>query len=85
MKQCFNIKNYKAAIDDKKWIFIFKKKKIIGVLTIDTENVIWNLCVGQTYRRQGIAKKALDTAINQICPLKIPDFLLITKVPHIIN
>jgi len=79
MKQCFNIKNYKATIDDKKWIFIFKKKKIIGVLTIDTENVIWNLCVGKTYRRQGVAKKALDTAINQICPLKNPRLFVDNK------
>ena len=69
MDECFSIKKYKPDIDSKKWIFIFRRKKLVGIITIDTKNVIWNVCVAKNYRRQGIAKKALDYAILKICPV----------------
>jgi ribosomal protein S18 acetylase RimI-like enzyme len=68
MTDCFGIKKYKPDIDDKIWIFAKKKNKIIGFLTLDNNNVIWNVCISKYYRNKGIAKNVIQSAIKQSCP-----------------
>ena len=68
-KECFGISNYSPGIDDSKWIFTFLRKKMVGFLSIDKKNIIWNVCVGEKYRRKGIAKKSIRAAIEKTCPV----------------
>ena len=71
MNECFNEKKYVINIDNKEWIIIFFNKKIVGIITIDNKNVIWNICISSNYRNKGIAKDAIQFAIQNICPSKI--------------
>lgn len=68
MDDCFNIKKYKAEISSYRWVFIFRKKKIVGFFIIDTKNVILNVCIGKNYRRKGIGKLGIQTALGNVCP-----------------
>lgn len=72
MNECFSLKKYTPDIDDKKWIMIFSQKKLVGLLTIDQENIIWNVCVATNYRRQGIGKQIIQEAIDDVCPKQNP-------------
>lgn len=70
LDECFNTKNSKITIDDSLWIIVFLRKKIVGFLTIDTDNTLWNVCIDKKYRQKGIAKQAIKTAIDHICSIK---------------
>lgn len=76
MFECFNIKKYKPDIDDKQWIFVFSRKKIVALLTVDKKNIIWNVCVAKNYRARGIAKQAINHAFNDICTRRDPRLLV---------
>jgi superfamily II DNA or RNA helicase/ribosomal protein S18 acetylase RimI-like enzyme len=76
MDECFRVKKYIPDIDDKVWVMIFSKKKLIGFLVIDSNNVIWNVCVATNYRHRGIAQQAIQTAVNDICPNNSPRLLV---------
>jgi ribosomal protein S18 acetylase RimI-like enzyme len=76
MKECFNVKNYIPDIDDKVWVMVFSRKKLVGFLAIDNNNVIWNVCVATNYRRRGISQQAIRTAVNYVCPNKSPRLLV---------
>jgi len=70
MEQCFDIKKYKAPIDNNTWVMVFSKKKLVGFIMVDENNVLWNVCVAKNYRRQGIATQAMKQATEHICKLK---------------
>ena len=76
MNECFKIKKYKPDIDDKQWIIVFLKKRLVGFLVIDEHKVIWNVCVAENYRRRGIAQKALQFVIQDICPTVSPRLMV---------
>jgi ribosomal protein S18 acetylase RimI-like enzyme len=76
MNECFAVKKYVPDIDDKIWVMVFSRKKLVGFLAIDNNNVIWNVCVGTNYRRRGIAQQAIQTAVKDICPDKNPRLLV---------
>ena len=76
MSECFKVKKYEPEIDDRTWVFIFSRKKIVAMVTIDTQNVIWNVCVATNYRNQGIANQAINQAVTDVCPLNNPRLLV---------
>jgi superfamily II DNA or RNA helicase/ribosomal protein S18 acetylase RimI-like enzyme len=76
MNECFSIKKYVPDIDDKIWVMVFSRKKLVGFLAIDNENVIWNVCVATNYRRRGMAKQAIQMAVSDVCSKKSPRLLL---------
>ena len=76
MFECFNIKKYKPDIDDKRWIFVFSRKKMVALLVIDNKNIIWNVCVAKNYRSMGIANQAVNQAVADVCPLNNPRLLV---------
>ena len=78
MFECFDVKKYKLDLN-KKWILILVKKKIAGILTIDN-NIIQNLCVSKLFRKKGLSKLAIQTAISDISnPLDTPILLVNNK------
>ena len=79
MLECFNIKKYVPEIDSKQWLFIFLRNKLVGYLIIDKEYVISSACIGTNYRRRGIAKKALEKALENVCKIKNPRLILDNK------
>lgn len=70
MGECFDIKKYSAPIDDNTWIMVFSKKKLVGFIMVDKENILWNVCVAKNYRRQGIANQAMKQATQYVCNVK---------------
>ena len=74
--ECFAVKKYVPDIDDKLWVMVFSRKKLVGFLTIDKNNVIWNVCVATNYRRRGIAQQAIQVAVDDVCPLNNPRLLV---------
>jgi ribosomal protein S18 acetylase RimI-like enzyme len=70
MEECFDIKKYKAPVDNNTWILVFSKKKLVGFIMVDNDNVLWNVCVAKNYRRQGIATQAMKQATDYICNLR---------------
>jgi hypothetical protein len=76
MNECFSVKKYVPEIDDKRWVMVFSRKKLVGFLAIDKKNIIWNVCVATNYRRRGIAKQAIQIAVNDVCPAKKPRLLV---------
>lgn len=76
MNECFKVKKYVPEIDDKRWIMVFSKKKLVGFVVIDSDNIIWNVCVATNYRRRGIGKQAIQTAVNDVCPKDNPRLLV---------
>jgi len=69
MGECFDMKKYKAPIDDNTWIMVFSRKKLVGFIMVDQNNNLWNVCVTKNYRRQGIAKEAMKQATQFVCGL----------------
>jgi ribosomal protein S18 acetylase RimI-like enzyme len=66
MGECFDIQKYTPDINDNLWILIFSRK-LVGFLTIDSKNVIWNVCIAKNYRRNKIATNAISYAMQYIC------------------
>ena len=66
MEECFNVKKYKLS-ETMRWMLIFSKKKTVGMLAVDKESRIWNVCIGKNYRRKGIAREAIGEAVKTIC------------------
>jgi hypothetical protein len=79
MTECFAVKKYIPDIDDKKWVIVFSGQKLVGFLTIDNKNVIWNVCIATNYRRRGIAQQAIQIAVEDACPLVSPKLLVDNK------
>lgn len=67
--ECFG-KAPELKIDNNMWIFVFSKKKLLGFVMLGTDNIIWNVCVGKNYRKQGIAKEAISQAVSVACGSK---------------
>jgi len=67
MGECFGDKKYKPEINDNMWIMLFSRKKLVGFMTIDSKNIIWNVCVAKNYRRKKIATIAMKQATQFIC------------------
>jgi len=67
MGECFDTKKYKPPIDDNTWVLVFSRKKVVGFITVDENDVLWNVCVAKNYRRQGIATEAIKQAVQYIC------------------
>lgn len=76
MFECFKVKKYRPDIDDKKWIFVFSRKKMVALLTVDQKNDISNVCVAKNYRVMGIAKQAINHALKDICSRNNPRLLV---------
>ena len=66
MKECFNSIDYKAETESK-WLLMFDNYKVIGFMTIDKLNAIWNVCVKKEYRSKGIAAKLMKETIDYAC------------------
>lgn len=49
------------------WYVIFDDQKLVAALGIDTDNIIWNLCVDPDYRKQGHASNLLTHVIKDTC------------------
>ena len=79
MNECFDIKKYIPDIDDKIWVMVFSRKKLVGFVTIDNNNIIWNVCVATNYRNRGIARQAIQIAIENVCPKNNPRLLVDNK------
>lgn len=67
MGECFGDKKYQTPIDNNTWIFVFLKKRIVGMIMVDSNNTLWNVCVGKDFREQSIGKKAINEAIKLVC------------------
>lgn len=70
MKECFGTEKYKPSIDDSTWILVFSKKNLVGFVTVDENNTLWNVCVAKNYRRQNIARQAMKKATEFVCNIK---------------
>lgn len=70
MEECFGTEKYKPLINNDMWILVFSKKKLVGYVMIDSNNILWNVCVDKKYRRQGIARRAMKQATEYICGMK---------------
>lgn len=76
MGDCFGLKNYKVEIDSKRWILVFKKTKLILALTLDSKNILSNVCIDKNYRKQEIASMAIETALGEVCLEATPQLLV---------
>ena len=54
----------KPSIDDKEWIIVLSKKKIVAFLSVDKNNILNNVCVAKNYRRAGIGVQAMKQAVS---------------------
>jgi len=79
MEDCFDIKKYTPIIDDKQWVMIFSRKKFVAFLSIDKNNVIWDICVATSYEKKDIAQYIIQTAISDICPVASPRIVVDIK------
>jgi len=70
MGECFDMQRYRAPLDNNLWIMIFSRKKLAGFITVDSENMLHNVCVAKNYRRQGLPIQAMKHAINYACKTK---------------
>ena len=61
MENCGKTK-YKPEINDNQWIIVFSKKKIVGFLTIDKNNLLSNVCIAKNYRRKDLHVQAMSQA-----------------------
>jgi ribosomal protein S18 acetylase RimI-like enzyme len=82
LKICFNL-DIDINVNNDLWGFAIYKKKIIGCLYIDTDNVIWNVCTDPLYRGKGIAKKLILKIIKKRC--ENPIYLSVSKIQDINN
>jgi len=76
MNECFAVKKYTPDIDDKIWVMVFSRKKLVGFVAIDQKNVIHNVCVATNYRRRGIAQPAIQSAVEDVCSKQKPRLLV---------
>lgn len=67
MDECFGIKKYRVPIANDRWVLAFSRKKLVGFVTVDKKNVLWNVCVAKGYRRIGIAKTAIEQITKEAC------------------
>lgn len=73
---CHKIKKFKPDIDNKQWILIFNKKKLVGCITYDKkENVITNVCTDENYRKTGASPQVIKKGLQHICK-KSPNLLI---------
>ncbi len=71
MGECFGNTRYRISQDDTNtWVLVFLRKKLVGFITIDNENILWNVCVAKNYRRQGIAGQAMQIAVSNACSIR---------------
>uniref|UniRef100_A0A6C0ELA5 N-acetyltransferase domain-containing protein n=1 Tax=viral metagenome TaxID=1070528 RepID=A0A6C0ELA5_9ZZZZ len=70
MGECFGAKKYQPEINNNTWILVFSRKKLVGFITVDDDNILWNVCVAKNYRRQGIARAAMKMATNDVCSVR---------------
>jgi len=72
MNECFK-DNFNVEYDENIWITAFIENKLVGFLTLDKNNIIWNVCVAKKYRLKGVAKKIISETIKKVCSeRKIP-------------
>jgi superfamily II DNA or RNA helicase len=76
---CFNVKKYVPVIDDSTWIMIKARKKMIGFIVIDTNNIISNICLSTKYRRERISKQIIQVALKDVCTSKSPRMVIDNK------
>jgi len=69
MTECFGVKKYTPEIDNRTWILAYSRKKIVGFLTLDENNIIWNVCVAKNYRNRGLAKEIMRQAVVRSCSI----------------
>lgn len=67
MTDCFEVKKYDVQINSDLWIMVFSKSKLIGFVTVDNNNILWNVCVAKNYRNKGVAKQAIKEALEYAC------------------
>jgi hypothetical protein len=49
------------------WILTFTNEyELMGLLYIDSNNIIWNLCTSNKFRKKGIATVTLNYALNKL-------------------
>lgn len=77
MYKCFTIKKYEPDIDDKKWVIVRLKKKLVGLFTIDSTNTIWNLCIAPNHHKNG--RQIIEKAIEYSFSIKNPRLLIDNK------
>lgn len=65
-KDCKGIDRYKPEIDDKIWVFIFSRKKMIGFIIIKKSNIIHDICILSTYTRRKLSKLAIEDSLKSI-------------------
>lgn len=70
MSECYGIKKFIPDIDNKKWITVFLRKKMVGFLVVDTQSNVIYSCIAKNYRK--IAKEAMQTVVNVECQNKPP-------------
>lgn len=78
MEECFKQKNFQIQKNDDLWLLVYLRKKLVAFVTLDKNNVIWNVCVAKNYRRQGIAQEAMKEVTNEACAVrgKVPTLLV---------
>jgi hypothetical protein len=65
MGECLKIKKYVPVDDDKKWILVFSRKKLVSIIVINTDNnTIVNACVATNYKRKGLGKQFIQKALE---------------------
>lgn len=70
MKEVFSITKFIPKIDSKRWIMIYVRKKLVGFIVLDDNNMVDIVCIATNYRRQGIAQQAIQTAVEDSCQTK---------------
>jgi hypothetical protein len=66
MKECFNSFDYSVFIGS--WVIIKDNTgDILGFITVDSDNVIWNVCTTKKHRGKGAASKAIRHIIKKSC------------------
>jgi len=59
MGECFDMKKFKIESNDDLWVLVFSKKKLIGCVTVNRENILGNVCIAKNYRRGGTSTQAM--------------------------
>lgn len=65
-KDCKGVDRYKPEMDDKIWVFIFSRKKIIGFIIINKSNIINDICILSTYTRRKLSKFVTNESLKSI-------------------
>lgn len=64
------IKKFKVQeFEDDRWVLAYLKKKLVGVMSLNSKNQLQNVCASEYYRKKQIADQAMSAMYKELCKL----------------